>query len=228
VIAANVVSDPKPHRSALLAHDPSAAERAAQSMRVLTISNPGFARPSTITPTRSSRNRSANVRSRYRQGSFRLGGTPDRASHRLCVRSAQPEPRAVRDSRGPDRGLMASIILGTSGILFRTLRHSSWCDAPSVPRIHRSLDPRRWRRREGTSIPATDVHNEIGILRVPRSIPPHAGGADARARAVHALAEQRLPRRAIASCSRVRSTELRDDARRRAAQRQPGWRDHGL
>ena len=51
--------------TALLAHNPSAAEQAAQSMRALTIRRSQAARPpSTIMPRRSSRFRSANARSR--------------------------------------------------------------------------------------------------------------------------------------------------------------------
>ena len=185
--------------SALLAHDPSAAEQAAQSMRALTIDDPTL---------RAAVDDYADaiIAIAVREGEIadldkEVLGTEGRLIGRVTELLREVSARRGRVlSRDFARTLAEakwqSIVLGTDRRPDRHCsRRCSWCAAP----CGRSRRSRRSIRalaggEKDTSIPATDVDNEIGdIARAAEVFRRTLVDADAaREAAVRALAEQRL------------------------------------
>jgi PAS domain S-box-containing protein len=184
--------------SALLARDPAAAEQAAKGMRVVQIDDPSM--------------RSAV--DDYADGIIAIAGTEDdisrldkevlgtegrligRVTELLRALSARQGKVLSRDfARTLAEAKWQSIILGSAGVLIgifaalfvvrRTVRPLA-----SIAGSIRALAA----GQKATSIPATDVDNEIGdIARAAEVFRRTLAEADAaREAAVHALAEQRL------------------------------------
>jgi PAS domain S-box-containing protein len=184
--------------TALLAHNPSAAEQAAESMRTLAISNPGL---------RSAVNNYAEaiiaISIRERQISDidkevlgAEGRLIQRVTELLREVSARRGHVLSRDfARTLTEAKWQSIVLGTAGVLIglfaallvvrRTVRPLA-----SIANSIRAVAA----GEKNASIPATDVDNEIGdIARAAEVFRRTLFDADtAREAAVRALAEQRL------------------------------------
>jgi len=184
--------------TALLAHNPSAAEQAAQGMRSLTISNPGL---------RSAVDNYADaivaISVRERQISDidkevlgAEGRLIQRVTELLREVSARRGHVLSRDfARTLTEAKWQSIVLGTAGVLIglfaallvvrRTVRPLA-----SIANSIRAVAS----GEKNASIPATDVDNEIGdIARAAEVFRQTLFDADmAREAAVRALAEQRL------------------------------------
>ena len=198
VIAATLFQTQSRIASALLAHDPSAAERAAQSMRVLTISNPRLRAAvdhyaDAIVAISICERQIADIDRDVLGSEGRLIGQVTELLREVSARRGHVLSRDF--ARTLTEARWQSIILGTAGIFFglfaalfvvrRTVRPLA-----SIAASIRALAG----GEKDTSIPATDVHNEIGdIARAAEVFRRTLVDADAaREAAVHALAEQRL------------------------------------
>ena len=222
--------------SALLAHNPSAAEQAAQSMRSLTIADPNL-RAAVDDYALAI----ANISTRELQISDidkEVLGAEGRLIQRVTELLREVSERRgrvlARDfARTLAEAKWQSIVLGTAGVLIglfasllvvrRTVRPLA-AIATSIRAVAGG--------EKNASIPATDVDNEIGdIARAAEVFRQTLVDADAaREAAVRALAEQRLAEESYRKLFEVFGRRnLRHDARRRAAQRQPGaGADDGL
>jgi PAS domain S-box-containing protein len=198
VIAATLFQTQSRIASALLAHNPSAAEQAAQSMRTLTISNPrlrtavdNYAQAIIAISVRE--RQIADIDKEVLGSEGRLIG---RVTELLRQVSARRGHVLSRDfARTLTEARWQSIVLGIAGVLIglfaallvvrRTVRPLA-----SIATSIRALAG----GQKDTSIPATDVDNEIGdIARAAEVFRRTLVDADAaREAAVHALAEQRL------------------------------------
>src|SRR3977135_877731 len=184
--------------SALLAHNPSAAEQAAQSMRALTISNPklrtAVADYAQAISAISIRERQiADIDKEVLGAEGRLIG---QVTELLREASAREGRVLSRDfARTLTEGKWQSIVLGTAGVMV-----GIWAALFVVRRTVRPLVSIATSIRalaagkKDASIPATNVNNEIGdIARAAEVFRRTLVDADAaREAAVHALAEQRL------------------------------------
>ncbi len=199
VITSNLFQLQSRISTALLAHNPSAAEVAAQNMRAMAIPDPklrqavdGYAEAiiAHCGPRAADR--------RHRQGGAGHRGAADPARHRdCCARSAARRGHVLsRDfARTLAETRWQSIVLGTMGVLIglfaallvvrRTVRPLA--SIASSIRTVAGGD-------KNAAIPATDVDNEIGdIARAAEVFRQTLFDADAaREAAVRALAEQRL------------------------------------
>jgi PAS domain S-box-containing protein len=183
---------------ALLAHNPAAAEQAAQRMRAVAISEPELragvdAYADAIVAVSRTEGQIADLdREVLGTEGTQIGRVTDllqQASARRGRVLANDFARTLRDDR------WQSIILGIGGVLIGL--------AAAVFMVRRTVRPlkaiaRSIRALAGgekhTSIPATDVENEIGdIARAAEVFRRSLVDADAaREAAIHALAEQRL------------------------------------
>ena len=198
VIAATLFQTQSRIASALLAHDPSAAERAAQSMRVLTISNPRLRAAvdhyaDAIVAISICERQIADIDREVLGSEGRLIGQVTELLREVSARRGHVLSRDF--ARTLTEAKWQSIILGTAGIFFglfaalfvvRRTVHPLASIAASIRALAGG--------EKDTSIPATDVHNEIGdIARAAEVFRRTLVDADAaREAAVHALAEQRL------------------------------------
>jgi PAS domain S-box-containing protein len=198
VIAVTLFQTQSRIASALLAHNPSAAEQAAQSMRTLTISNP---RLRTAVDNYAEAIIAISVRERQIADIDReVLGSEGRLIGRVTELLRQVSSRRghvlSRDfARTLTEARWQSIALGTAGVFIglfaalfvvrRTVRPLA-----SIATSIRALAG----GQKDMSIPATDVDNEIGdIARAAEVFRRTLVDADAaREAAVHALAEQRL------------------------------------
>jgi PAS domain S-box-containing protein len=198
VIAATLFQTQSRIASALLAHDPSAAEQAAQSMRVLTIPNPRLRAAvdqyaEEIIAISICERQIADIDREVLGSEGRLIGQVTELLREVSARRGHVLSRDF--ARTLTEAKWQSIVLGTSGVFFglfaalfvvrRTVRPLA-----SIAASIRALAG----GEKDTSIPATDVHNEIGdIARAAEVFRRTLVDADAaREAAVHALAEQRL------------------------------------
>ncbi|MDO9061189.1 MAG: HAMP domain-containing protein, partial [Bradyrhizobium sp.] len=184
--------------SALLARNPSAAERAAQSMRSLPISDQklrtavdGYAEAIIALSVRE--RQIADIDREVLGSEGRLIGRVTELLREVSARRSNVLSRDLAKTLARDK--WQSILLGTAGVLIglwaamfvvrRTVRPLA-----SIATSIRALAG----GRKDTSIPATDVNNEIGdIARAAEVFRRTLVEADAaREAAVHALAEQRL------------------------------------
>jgi PAS domain S-box-containing protein len=184
--------------SALLAHNPSAAEQAARSMRALTISSP---RLRTAVDNYGDAIGAISLRERQIADiDTEVLGTEGSLIGRVTellreVSARQGKVLSGEFARTLTEAKWQSITLGTAGVLVgllaalfvvrRTVRPLA-----SIANSIRALAA----GKKDTSIPATDVSNEIGdIARAAEVFRRTLVDADAaREAAVHALAEQRL------------------------------------
>src|SRR3979490_72552 len=184
--------------SALLAHNPSAAEQAAQSMRVLTIPNPklrsavdNYAQAIVALSVRE--RQIADIDKEVLGAEGRLIGRVTELLREISARQGRVLSRDF--ARTLIEAKWQSIVLGSAGVLIglfaalfvvrRTVRPLALI-ATSIRALAAG--------QKDASIPAKDVNNEIGeIARAAEVFRRTLVDADAaREAAVHALVEQRL------------------------------------
>src|SRR5712691_7360504 len=198
VVAATLFQAQSRIASALLAHNPSAAEQAAQGMRSMTIMEPklraavdGYA------------DAIIGISIRERQISDidkEVLGAEGRLIQRVTELLREVSERRgrilARDfARTLTEAKWQSIVLGTAGVLIGLFASLLVVRRTVRPLAHIASSIRALAGGEkATSIPATDVNNEIGdIARAAEVFRRTLVDADAaREAAVHALAEQRL------------------------------------
>jgi PAS domain S-box-containing protein len=184
--------------SALLAHNPSAAEQAAQSMRTLTISNPklrtavdDYAQAIVAISVRE--RQIADIDKEVLGAEGRLIG---RVTELLREVSAREGRVLSRDfARTLTEAKWQSIVLGTAGVLIGIWAALFVVRRTVRPLVSIAISIRALAAgKKDASIPGTDVNNEIGdIARAAEVFRRTLVDADAaREAAVHALAEQRL------------------------------------
>src|SRR6266576_1266956 len=198
VIAATLFQTQSRIASALLAHNPSAAEQAAQSMRALTIANPRLRTAvddyaEAIIAISVRERQIADIDREVLGSEGRLIGQVTELLRRVSARRGHVLSRDF--ARTLTEAKWQSIVLGTAGVFIglfaalfvvrRTVRPLA-----SIATSIRALAA----GQKDMSIPATDVRNEIGdIARAAEVFRRTLVDADAaREAAVHALAEQRL------------------------------------
>jgi PAS domain S-box-containing protein len=198
VIAATLFQSQSRIASALLAHDPAAAEQAAQSMRALTISNPRLRKAvddyaEAIIAISIRERQIADIDREVLGSEGRLIGQVTELLRRVSARRGHVLSRDF--ARTLTEAKWQSIVLGTAGVcigLFAALFVVRRTVRPlaSIAASIRALAA----GEKDTSIPATDVNNEIGdIARAAEVFRRTLVDADAaREAALHALAEQRL------------------------------------
>ena len=223
--------------SALLAHNPSAAEQAAQSMRVDDDPGPEAAHGRRRLCRGDHRHldpRTADLR--YRQGGAGCGGPPDPARHRIVARGQRaPRPCAVARFRpDADGSEMAEHRARHRRRADRPVRGRCWWFGAPCVRWRRS-QPRsaRWpaarttpRSRRPTSTTRSAISRAPPKCSAQTLVDADAGARGGGARAGRAAARRGKLSQTVRGLGR---RDLRHDARRRAAQRQPGaGADDGL
>jgi PAS domain S-box-containing protein len=198
VIAATLFQAQSRIAAALLARDPSAAERLAEGMRALTIANPRLRAAvdkyagETIAIS-ISEGQIADIDREVLGTEGRLIGQVTELLREVSARRGHV--LSGNFARTLTEARWQSIVLGSVGVLiglFAALLVVRWTVRPlaSIASAIRALA----RGEKSTSIPATDVNNEIGdIARAAEVFRRTLVDADAaREAALHALAEQRL------------------------------------
>ena len=222
--------------SALLAHNPSAAEQAAQSMRSMTISDPklrmavdGYAEAIVAISVRE-----RQISDIDKEVLGAEGRLIQRVTELLREVSSRRGHILSRDfARTLTEAKWQSIVLGTAGVLIGLFAAALVVRRTVRPLALIATSIRAVAGGEtNASIPATDVDNEIGdIARAAEVFRQTLVDADAaREAAVRALAEQRLAEESYRKLFEIFGRRnLRHDAGRRTAQRQSGsGADHGL
>jgi PAS domain S-box-containing protein len=198
VIAATLFQTQSRIASALLAHNPSAAEQAAQSMRALAIANPrlraavdNYAEAIIAISVRE--RQIADIDKEVLGSEGRLIGQVTELLRRVSSRRGHVLSRDF--ARTLTEAKWQSIVLGTAGVFIGLFAALFVVRRTVRPLAHIASSIRALAGGEkATSIPATDVNNEIGdIARAAEVFRRTLVDADAaREAAVHALAEQRL------------------------------------
>jgi PAS domain S-box-containing protein len=198
VIAATLFQTQSRIASALLAHNPSAAEQAAQSMRSLAIANPrlraavdNYAEAIIAISVRE--RQIADIDKEVLGSEGRLIGQVTELLRRVSARRGHVLSRDF--ARTLTEAKWQSIVLGTAGVFIGLFAALFVVRRTVRPLAHIASSIRALAGGEkATSIPATDVNNEIGdIARAAEVFRRTLVDADAaREAAVHALAEQRL------------------------------------
>jgi PAS domain S-box-containing protein len=198
VIAATLFQTQSRIASALLAHNPSAAEQAAQSMRALAIANPrlraavdNYAEAIIAISVRE--RQIADIDREVLGSEGRLIGQVTELLRRVSARRGHVLSRDF--ARTLTEAKWQSIVLGTAGVFIGLFAALFVVRRTVRPLAHIASSIRALAGGEkATSIPATDVNNEIGdIARAAEVFRRTLVDADAaREAAVHALAEQRL------------------------------------
>ncbi len=198
VIAATLFQTQSRIASALLAHNPSAAEQAAQSMRALTIANPRLRTAvddyaEAIIAISVRERQIADIDREVLGSEGRLIGQVTELLRRVSARRGHVLSRDF--ARTLTEAKWQSIVLGTAGVFIGLFAALFVVRRTVRPLAHIASSIRALAGGEkATSIPATDVNNEIGdIARAAEVFRRTLVDADAaREAAVHALAEQRL------------------------------------
>jgi PAS domain S-box-containing protein len=198
VIAATLFQTQSRIASALLAHNPSAAEQAAQSMRALTIANPRLRTAvddyaEAIIAISIRERQIADIDREVLGSEGRLIGQVTELLRRVSARRGHVLSRDF--ARTLTEAKWQSIVLGTAGVFIGLFAALFVVRRTVRPLAHIASSIRALAGGEkATSIPATDVNNEIGdIARAAEVFRRTLVDADAaREAAVHALAEQRL------------------------------------
>jgi PAS domain S-box-containing protein len=198
VIAATLFQTQSRIASALLAHNPSAAEQAAQSMRALTIANPRLRTAvddyaEAIIAISVRERQIADIDKEVLGSEGRLIGQVTELLRRVSARRGHVLSRDF--ARTLTEAKWQSIVLGTAGVFIGLFAALFVVRRTVRPLAHIASSIRALAGGEkATSIPATDVNNEIGdIARAAEVFRRTLVDADAaREAAVHALAEQRL------------------------------------
>jgi PAS domain S-box-containing protein len=198
VIAATLFQTQSRIASALLAHNPSAAEQAAQSMRALAIANPrlraavdNYAEAIIAISVRE--RQIADIDREVLGSEGRLIGQVTELLRRVSARRGHVLSRDF--ARTLTEAKWQSIVLGTAGVFIGLFAALFVVRRTVRPLAHIASSIRALAGGEkATSIPAIDVNNEIGdIARAAEVFRRTLVDADAaREAAVHALAEQRL------------------------------------
>jgi PAS domain S-box-containing protein len=198
VIAATLFQTQSRIASALLAHNPSAAEQAAQSMRSLAIANPrlraavdNYAEAIIAISVRE--RQIADIDREVLGSEGRLIGQVTELLRRVSARRGHVLSRDF--ARTLTEAKWQSIALGTAGVFIGLFAALFVVRRTVRPLAHIASSIRALAGGEkATSIPAIDVNNEIGdIARAAEVFRRTLVDADAaREAAVHALAEQRL------------------------------------
>jgi PAS domain S-box-containing protein len=198
VIAATLFQTQSRIASALLAHNPSAAEQAAQSMRALEIANPrlraavdNYAEAIIAISVRE--RQIADIDREVLGSEGRLIGQVTELLRRVSARRGHVLSRDF--ARTLTEAKWQSIVLGTAGVFIGLFAALFVVRRTVRPLAHIASSIRALAGGEkATSIPAIDVNNEIGdIARAAEVFRRTLVDADAaREAAVHALAEQRL------------------------------------
>ncbi len=198
VIAATLFQTQSRIASALLAHNPSAAEQAAQSMRALTISSPRLRTAvdnyaEAIIAISIRERQIADIDKEVLGSEGRLIGQVTELLRRVSARRGHVLSRDF--ARTLTEAKWQSIVLGTAGVFIGLFAALFVVRRTVRPLAHIASSIRALAGGEkATSIPAIDVNNEIGdIARAAEVFRRTLVDADAaREAAVHALAEQRL------------------------------------
>jgi PAS domain S-box-containing protein len=198
VIAATLFQTQSRIASALLAHNPSAAEQAAQSMRALTIANPRLRTAvddyaQAIIAISIRERQIADIDREVLGSEGRLIGQVTELLRRVSARRGHVLSRDF--ARTLTEAKWQSIALGTAGVFIGLFAALFVVRRTVRPLAHIASSIRALAGGEkATSIPAIDVNNEIGdIARAAEVFRRTLVDADAaREAAVHALAEQRL------------------------------------
>jgi PAS domain S-box-containing protein len=198
VIAATLFQTQSRIASALLAHNPSAAEQAAQSMRALAIANPRLRAAvddyaEAIIAISVRERQIADIDKEVLGSEGRLIGQVTELLRRVSARRGHVLSRDF--ARTLTEAKWQSIVLGTTGVFIGLFAALFVVRRTVRPLAHIASSIRALAGGEkATSIPATDVNNEIGdIARAAEVFRRTLVDADAaREAAVHALAEQRL------------------------------------
>ena len=198
VIAATLFQTQSRIASALLAHNPSAAEQAAQSMRALTIANPRLRTAvddyaEAIIAISVRERQIADIDREVLGSEGRLIGQVTELLRRVSARRGHVLSRDF--ARTLTEAKWQSIALGTAGVFIGLFAALFVVRRTVRPLAHIASSIRALAGGEkATSIPAIDVNNEIGdIARAAEVFRRTLVDADAaREAAVHALAEQRL------------------------------------
>ena len=198
VIAATLFQTQSRIASALLAHNPSAAEQAAQSMRALTIANPRLRTAvddyaEAIIAISIRERQIADIDKEVLGSEGRLIGQVTELLRRVSARRGHVLSRDF--ARTLTEAKWQSIVLGTAGVFIGLFAALFVVRRTVRPLAHIASSIRALAGGEkATSIPAIDVNNEIGdIARAAEVFRRTLVDADAaREAAVHALAEQRL------------------------------------
>jgi HAMP domain-containing protein len=198
VIAATLFQTQSRIASALLAHNPSAAEQAAQSMRALAIANPrlraavdNYAEAIIAISVRE--RQIADIDKEVLGSEGRLIGQVTELLRRVSARRGHVLSRDF--ARTLTEAKWQSIVLGTAGVLIGLFAALLGVRRTVRPLASIATSIRAVAGGEtNASIPATDVDNEIGdIARAAEVFRQTLVDADAaREAAVRALAEQRL------------------------------------
>ncbi len=198
VIAATLFQTQSRIASALLAHNPSAAEQAAQSMRALAIANPrlrtavdNYAEAIIAISVRE--RQIADIDREVLGSEGRLIGQVTELLRRVSARRGHVLSRDF--ARTLTEAKWQSIALGSAGVFIGLFAALFVVRRTVRPLAHIASSIRALAGGEkATSIPAIDVNNEIGdIARAAEVFRRTLVDADAaREAAVHALAEQRL------------------------------------
>ena len=199
---------------ALLAHDPAGAERAAEQMRALAIDDPGLraatnAYADAVIAISGTEGEIAKLDKEVLGTEGRLIGRVTELLRELSARRGRVLSHDFARTLAETK--WQSIILGTLGVLigmFAAIVRGPPHRAAACR--HRRLDPRAGgRQARTTSIPDTDVENEIGDIARAAEVFRRTlvGRRQPRARRRCARSPNSAwPKRAIASCSRARST----------------------
>jgi PAS domain S-box-containing protein len=198
VIAATLFQTQSRIASALLAHNPSAAEQAAQSMRALAIANPRLRAAvddyaEAIIAISIRERQIADIDREVLGSEGRLIGQVTELLRRVSARRGHVLSRDF--ARTLTEAKWQSIALGTAGVFIGLFAALFVVRRTVRPLAHIASSIRALAGGEkATSIPAIDVNNEIGdIARAAEVFRRTLVDADAaREAAVHALAEQRL------------------------------------
>jgi PAS domain S-box-containing protein len=198
VIAATLFQTQSRIASALLAHNPSAAEQAAQSMRALAIANPRLRAAvddyaEAIIAISVRERQIADIDREVLGSEGRLIGQVTELLRRVSARRGHVLSRDFALTLTEAK--WQSIVLGTAGVFIGLFAALFVVRRTVRPLAHIASSIRALAGGEkATSIPATDVNNEIGdIARAAEVFRRTLVDADAaREAAVHALAEQRL------------------------------------
>jgi len=198
VIAATLFQTQSRIASALLAHNPSAAEQAAQSMRALAIANPRLRAAvddyaEAIIAISVRERQIADIDKEVLGSEGRLIGQVTELLRRVSARRGHVLSRDF--ARTLTEAKWQSIVLGTAGVFIGLFAALFVVRRTVRPLAHIASSIRALAGGEkATSIPAIDVNNEIGdIARAAEVFRRTLVDADAaREAAVHALAEQRL------------------------------------
>ncbi len=198
--------------AALLAHDPDSAERAAQNMRAQPIDDPALraaadAYAGAITAISSAEAEIAKLDKDVLGTEGRLIGRVTELLRELSARRGRVLSRDFARTLAETK--WQSIVLGAAGVLIGFSRHCSWSAAPST-RWRRSQPRSGAGRRREACLDPLDRRGQRDRRDRPAppkcSVAPWSMPTRRAKRRFTRWPSSGSPRKAIASCSKVRST----------------------